>query len=58
MGCLGARHSVEDGQQLAHGGDEGELSLFSSGNELLVEGGNYAITLRDDKGRHVGKHAA
>jgi len=36
-GFTGSDHGVEDGQELAHAGDDGDLFGFAGGDEAVVE---------------------
>ena len=40
----GADHGVEDGQQLAHAGHEGDLGQFARGDQPFVEGLDYFMS--------------
>src|SRR3954468_12288108 len=48
-----ADHGVEDGEELAHHGREGELFGFSGGGQPLVERLEKGIVAAGDKGGHV-----
>ena len=48
-----ASHGVEDAQQLAHAGDEGNLRAFAGGDEALVEGPNDRVEACGGEGGHV-----
>lgn len=50
MLCSG--HDVEDGEQFAHGGDEGHHFGFAPLEELLVERPKARVVLRGDESRH------
>src|SRR5207302_7531657 len=47
-------HDVEDDDQLAHAGDEGDLLLLALGNQAIVESLEYGVVLgRGPKASHV-----
>src|SRR5947209_12483984 len=48
-----ADHGVEDGEELAHHGREGELFSFSGGGQPLVERLKKGIVAAGDEGGHV-----
>src|SRR6266404_1002066 len=48
-----AQHGVEDGQQLAHGGDESETGRFAGVAQTAVEGLERRVVLDGDQASHV-----
>src|SRR5882672_4640052 len=52
-GPLIAQHGVEDGEQLAHGGDEGEAGGFAGVAQTAVEGLERRVVLDGDQASHV-----
>ena len=44
---------VEDGEQFAHGGDEGEFLGSAGGDEALVDGLDLVVVSAGGEGRHV-----
>src|SRR6478672_3501292 len=47
------QHGVEDGQQLAHGSDEGETGRFAGLAQTAVEGLEHRVVLDGDQASHV-----
>ena len=52
-GLIARQHGVEDDDQLAHAGDDGDLGFFAPGDEALVVGFEHRIVLG---GRAHGRH--
>src|SRR5262249_2896258 len=48
-----AQHRIEDDEQPAHAGDEGDLLAFALGEEALIEGGDGGIAANRRERRHV-----
>jgi hypothetical protein len=48
-----ADHGVEDGQQFAHDGDEGDLGGFAGGAEPEITGAERRIVAGGHQGGHV-----
>ncbi len=46
-------HGIEDGEQLAHTGDEGDLLRLASGQQSLVEVPDDGIVLAGDHCSHI-----
>ena len=49
----GFDHGVEDGEEFAHGGDEGDLGWLSLGAFFLEEGAQDGVLPDGDQRRHV-----
>src|SRR6266404_3737569 len=48
-----AQHGVENGEQLAHGGDEGEAGRFAGVAQMAIEGLEHRVVLDGDQAGHV-----
>jgi hypothetical protein len=48
-----AQHGIEDGQQLAHGGDEGQMGGFAGFAQTAIEALECGIVLDADEASHV-----
>jgi hypothetical protein len=51
--CIVTKHRVEDGDDLAHHGDEDNLGFLSGCREAIVEGSELGIATAGDQRRHV-----
>ncbi len=50
---LGAKHGIEDREELAHAGDQGDLLRFALGQKPVVEGAHDGIPAGCHEGTHV-----
>ena len=50
---LGAEHGVEDGEELPHAGDEGDLGEFARCDEPSMKGADDGVEARGDESAHV-----
>ena len=50
-------HLVEDGQEFADAGDEGDLEGFAGGDETVVEGADFVVGTGGGQGGHVERVA-
>jgi len=48
-----SQDGIEDGQELSHAGDEGDLFSFSSGQQVLIVFSDHGIMPRRSEGGHV-----
>jgi hypothetical protein len=49
----GSHHRIEDGEELAHAGDQGDFLRLARGSETLIEAGDDGIKARGDQSSHV-----
>ena len=50
-------HLVEDGQELADTGDEGDFEGFAGGDEAVVEGTDFVVGTGGGQGGHIERVA-
>ena len=48
-----AQHHIDDGQELTHTGDDGDLLKFVSGDQLLIEGFDNRVAANGSQGGHI-----
>src|SRR5512144_964089 len=52
-GFSGSDHGVEDGQELAHASDDGDLLGFAGENQAIVESADHRVEADGGQCRHV-----
>lgn len=52
-GYLRPGHGVENGEQLAHAGDDGDLLGFTAVHQALVVSADHGVVARGDDGCHI-----